>query len=295
MNAPNPSLAPAEPMHPAAALLARETHVRRGSVPRHFAGQRVEDGTWVLGHDSVLLIADGNIRLHYRRGDGVTLDAPADADPRDIALWLNGTMYAAVAALNGLMPFHASAVAHRGRVYAFTGPPGAGKSTLAAALGTAGFPLFCDDTLILAIDGDGPITALPGHKRLKLWPEAIDLASAEPREAVASDSPKLFADPAAGTVAKPLPVAELIFLEPAEMTRLITIPAGERLARLQDDHYTAQLFLGDGGLSRAQRFAQLAAIARRMPMHRFRRPFARARFADGVAFIADYIRNQESA
>jgi hypothetical protein len=92
-----------------------------------------------------------------------------------------------------------------------------------------------------------------------------------------------------------LPVAELIFLEPAEMTRLITIPAGERLARLQDDHYTAQLFLGAGGLSRAQRFAQLAAIARRMPMHRFRRPFARAGFADGVAFIADHIRNQESA
>ena len=92
--------------------------------------------------DRFLLRGDPDIRLAYERGKGVTLDVPAESDPRDAQLWLNGALYAAIAAINGLMPLHASAVAFEGRVHAFTGPPGAGKSTLAAALGRRGLPLF---------------------------------------------------------------------------------------------------------------------------------------------------------
>lgn len=279
----------AAPPHPAMDLLARETRVRRGPVPCAFDGVEVAEQHWVLAGDRFLLRGDHGIRMSYRCGEGVTLDSPADADPRDIALWLNGTIYAAVAALNGLMPLHASAVACGGRVHAFTGPPGAGKSTLAAGLGRLGLPLFCDDTLILDIAAPGNIVCLPGHKRLKLWPEGVALAGAAAGEQVGSDYPKHFAEPAAGVVRHPLPLAELVFLEPGYMPAVLPVSPGERIARLQDDHYTAALFEKAGNLPLARRFGQLAAIAARMPMRRFTRPFDPARFDESLRFMFSHV------
>lgn len=276
--------------HPAVALLAREMRVRHGKVPRAIGEHEVARDRFHIGGDSYLMRAEDGIAIHYRRGEGLTLEAPEGADPRDIALWLNGSVYAAVAALNGLLPIHASAVAWNGQVHAFSGPPGAGKSTLAAGLGAEGLPLFCDDTLILDISGTGPVHCLPGHKRLKLWPEGARLAGAAAGEQVASHYPKHFAEPAAGAVAEVLPLAEILFLEPGEEPALLPIAPAERIARLQDDHYTARLFEAAAALPRAERFAQLAGIAARMPMRRFARPFDPERFAEGRRFLAAAIR-----
>ena len=275
--------------HPALALMARETRVREGHVARSLGGIALPDDGWTLLGDAFLMRTEAGIGLHYRRGKGITLERPPGADPRSIALWLNGTLYAAIAALNGLYPIHASAVAHRGRVFAFTGATGAGKSTLVAALGRAGFAQFCDDTLILDISGEGPPVCLPGHKRLKLWPEGVALAEVEPGELVADDYPKHFVDPAGGTVAEPLPLAGLYYLEQGEFPEVAALAGGDRIERLQDDHYTAELWRQAAGETRAARFATLAALARRIAMQRFVRPFDPARFAEGIDFIATHI------
>ena len=251
-----------------------------------------ENRSALLG-DEFLMRAEAGIALHYRRGEGITLERPPGTDPRTITLWLNGTLYAAIAALNGLYPIHASAVAHRGRVYAFTGATGAGKSTLVAALGRAGFAQFCDDTLILDISGPShhgaPPLCLPGHKRLKLWPEGVALAGVEPGELVADDYRKHFVEPASGTVAEPLPLAGLFYLEQGETPEVAPLAGGGRIERLQDDHYTAELWRQATDQTRAERFATLAALARRMAMQRFTRPFDPARFAEGIDFIAAHI------
>lgn len=277
------------PLHPAVALMARETRVREGRVGRVLGETTLDGDHWALQGDAFLMRAEGGIGLHYRRGEGITLERPPGADPRSIALWLNGTLYAAIAALNGLYPIHASAVAHRGQVFAFTGATGAGKSTLVAALGRAGFAQFCDDTLILDISGDGGPICLPGHKRLKLWPEGVALAGVEPGELVADDYPKHFVDPAGGTIAEPLPLGGLFYLEQGEPPQVAPLTAGERIERLQDDHYTAELWRQAAGETRAERFAALAALARRIAMRRFVRPFDPARFGEGTDFIAEHI------
>ena len=281
------------PQHPAIALMARETRVREGRVARTLGGTPLADDSWMLHGGEFLMRAEGGIGLHYRRGHGITLERPPGADPRTITLWLNGTLYAAIAALNGLYPIHASAVAHRGRVFAFTGATGSGKSTLVAALGRAGFAQFCDDTLILDISGasthGGPPLCLPGHKRLKLWPEGVALAGVEPGELVADDYRKHFVEPAGGTVGEPLPLAGLFFLEQGETPEVAPLAGGERIERLQDDHYTADLWRQATDQTRAARFATLAALARRMAMQRFTRPFDPARFAEGIDFIAAHI------
>jgi hypothetical protein len=263
--------------------------VRQGPVPRELGGKAVSEGSQLLRDDSFVLRVAGGLGVFYRRGEGLTVERPPGIDPGEVALWLNGSVYAAVAALNGLMPLHASAVAHDGRVHAFTGPPGAGKSTLAAALAGCGLPLFCDDTLILDLAGDGALTCLPGHKRLKLWPEGLALSGAIAGEQVAPNYPKRFADPASGTVAEPLPLGQLWFLEAGEPAALHPVSPAERIARLQDDHYTAHLFEEALGLARTQRFSLLARIAARMPMFRFVRPFAADRFAEGTGFAARHI------
>ena len=284
------ALAVSPPVHPALALMARETRVRHGVVPRALGGHEVGRDQYLLAGDRYLMRAADGIAVHYRRGEGLTLELPAMADPRDVALWLNGSVYAAIAAINGLLPIHASAVTWQGRVHAFSGPPGAGKSTLAAALGAGAMPLFCDDTLVLDLSGEGAVQCLPGHRRLKLWPDGAALAGAAPGEQVASHYSKRFVEPVAGTVEAVLPLAAIHFLEPGEEPRLQPISAGERIARLQDDHYTAELFERARGLSRVDRFAQLAAIAARVSMTRFARPFDPARFSEGRDFIADIIR-----
>ena len=276
--------------HPAVALMARETAVREGPVSRILAGEAVPDDRWALRGEEFLFRTIEGIGLHYRRGDGITLDCPPGIDQRTIALWLNGTLYAAIAALNGLFPFHASAVEHRGRVHAFSGSAGAGKSTLVAALGRAGFAQFCDDTLILDVSGDGPPLCLPGHKRLKLWSEGVALAGVEPGELVAEDYPKHFVEPAAGTIAEPLPLAELVFLERGDAPLVAPLAGAERIDRLQDDHYTAELWRQANNQPRPAHFATLAALARRIAMQRFVRPFDPARFAESTAFIAAHIR-----
>ena len=286
---PQAALALPQP-HPAVALMARETAVREGPVPRTIAGETVADDRWALRGEEFLFRTIEGIGLHYRRGAGITIERPPGTDPRTIALWLNGTLYAAVAALNGLFPFHASAVEHRGRVHAFTGTAGAGKSTLVAALGRAGFAQFCDDTLILDISGDGPPACLPGHKRLKLWPEGVALAGVEPGELVAEDYHKHFVEPVAGTIDEPLPLAELMFLERGDAPLVVPLSGAERIERLQDDHYTAELWSQANSQHRPERFATLAALARRIAMQRFVRPFEPARFAEGIDHIAAHIR-----
>jgi len=70
------------------------------------------------------------------------------------ALWdlqhmLIGQVLPLVAALHGLDVLHASAVAIDGAAVAFTGPPGAGKSTLAMNLALRGATLLADDVIAL--------------------------------------------------------------------------------------------------------------------------------------------------
>ena len=288
------------PVHPAIATMERETRVRAGAVPRQLGGLAILPDSHFLHGDEFVLRTAGGIGFHYRRGAGIVVEAPTVTDPRDVALWLAGSVHAAVAALNGLYPLHASAVAHGGKVFAFTGASGAGKSTLVAALAQHGFRQFADDTLLIDLSGansdeGGAPLCLPGHKRLKLWPEALALAGVAGRGEVASDYPKQFVDPASGVATEPLPLGELVFLEQGYGPRIEPLAGGERLARLQDDHYTAQLWLSANRPDRAARFAGLAQLAARIAMRRFVRPFEPARFDEGVAMIAAHIRSGASA
>lgn len=278
---------------PSQNLMEHETRVTLGPCPDALGGAVVEENSWCLHGDTFLLRAAGEHRFCYRKGAGVTVSRGPGAIVADEQLWLNGSVYAAIACINGLLPVHASAVAHDGRVHAFTGPSGAGKSTLIAALGVHGLPMFCDDTLVFDLSDPDRIMCLPGHKRLKLTPEALALTGAAPQERVCADVDKFYAQPVAGDVGQPLPLARLVFLEEGPEPLFLPITGAERIARLQDDHYTARLFLAARRPDRPALFGHLARLASQIPMARFVRPRDTTQFPVGAALAADYVRHSD--
>ena len=278
--------------HPGPALLADEAQVRYGPVPRELGGRAMPPGSMLLVDDCFLLRSLTGYGYFYRKGEGVIVERDDDVDPAEEALWLNGSVYAAIASINGYLPFHASAVAWQGGVYAFSGPSGAGKSTLAAALGQHGLPLFCDDTLVLDVSDPDKVLCLPGHKRLKLTDQALTLTGAAAQEKVAPMVDKHYAEPVAGTLRAVLPLARLTFLELGEPVEFAPITGAERLARLNDDHYTAELFAWAQNEGLAARFARIAHIAGRVPMQRLTRPHDPDRFAEVTALVAQQIKQE---
>jgi len=270
-------------------LMERETRVRHGPVDLDRFGIRLEPGNSHLATDSFLLHTPDGLRYFYRKGEGITICRDSAADASEEQLWLNGSVYSAVACINGLVPIHASAVALGGRVYAFTGPSGSGKSTLIAALGQLGLPMFCDDTLVLDLSDPNTVTCLPGHKRLKLTPEALELTGARAEEPVGTGIDKYYAEALAGDVMTPLPLAELFFLEPGDSATIERLAGSERFLRTQDDHYTAHLFAAARQFDRAAQFEHRSRLAQQIAMFRFNRPWDPVRFAEGVSLAARHI------
>lgn len=276
--------------HPGPALLAAEASVHYGPVPRALGGHPMPPGSMLLMGDAFLLRTRSGYGYFYRKGEAVLVERDPGADPVEEGLWLNGSVYAAIAAINGFLPFHASAVAWQGQVYAFSGLSGAGKSTLVAALGQHGLPLFCDDTLVLDVSDPHNVLCLPGHKRLKLSAEALALTAAQSQEKVAPTIEKFYAMPAAGTVNAVLPLARMSFLEAGDVIEFAPITGAQRLARLNDDHYTAELYAWAQSDGLAARFARSARVAGQISMQRLTRPFDPACFAEVTAAVAQQIK-----
>ena len=264
--------------------MAREMRLREGAVMPEVKGVYVPAGDYNLSGDQFMLHSATGLRFAYRLGDGaVTIERPAGHDPAEEQLWLNGSVYAAVASINGLYPIHSSAVAWNGKVYAFNGPSGAGKSTLIAELVRQGLPLFCDDTLLLDLSDPARPMCLPGHKRLKLCPDALALTGAMAEEPVGAGFDKVYARTQGEPVDTVLPLAELIVLEEGDAAGFVPVSGAEKVMRLQDDHYTTDLYLAATRQDRATRFAQLVSLAGSLAMSRFVRPRDRARFASDAA------------
>ena len=73
--------------------------------------------------------------------------------------------------LRGREALHASAIQTPSGACAFIGPSGGGKSTLAAAFHVTGYPVLCDDCLLLKDDPDHVLVE-PAYPGLRLWDDS---------------------------------------------------------------------------------------------------------------------------
>jgi len=74
----------------------------------------------------------------------------------------------------GRLVLHASAISRNGRVAAFIGRSGAGKSTMAAACAAGGAAVVTDDCLVLRREGARWL-AVPCDAGVRLWPDTLEL------------------------------------------------------------------------------------------------------------------------
>lgn len=270
--------------------LAAESALSEGDTPQTLQGALKQAPTYAIARDAFLLKLPSGLAFHYQQGKGVTVSRPPHVTDAEVALFFNGSVYGAIAWINGFVPLHASAIVHDGRVHAFTGHSGAGKSTLVAALGGAGFTHFCDDVLVLDMRDPNAILCLPGHKKMKLWRDALALTGHERGEQVRGDLDKYFVAPTGETAATPLPLTHLYFLEEATRSgpKLTPFSGIDRFTRGQAAFYRPHFC---AAISENQDlFPILSRIGSTVKMAKFDRAKRKEEFAAGIAFMANAIR-----
>ena len=129
---------------------------------------------WKDRQSSFLRMAydDGTQFWLDRRQENVWATWPDHLPLENATSYLLGPVLGLLMRLRGVTCLHASAVSIDSRAVAFVGPPGAGKSTTAAACAKMGYPVLSDDIVALEQRADC-FHAVAGHPHLRLWPESV--------------------------------------------------------------------------------------------------------------------------
>jgi hypothetical protein len=183
--------------------------------------------------------------------------------------------------LRGRDALHATCVLTPGGACAFTGPTGAGKSTLAASFLLAGYPVLSDDCLVLGEDGEA-ILATPAYPGLRLWGDALAAlgGARAPSRPVAHYTSKRrlrARERRTPRLAARHPLARVYALAPPAAGER-GAPAAPRLERLSRREGLVELIaaafrldIADRGML-ARQFGFLARVASRVPVRRLRVP-----------------------
>ena len=167
-----------------------------------------------------------------RLGREVWGDWPENYTLEDACTYLLGPVIGFVLRLRGVTCLHASAIALGEQSIALVGPPGAGKSTTAAAFARRGFSVISDDVVALTEEGEDFLVQ-PAYPRVNLWSDSVRTLfgseEALPRITPTWDKRYLALGKNDFTFAsKPLPLAAIYFLCPRD--RSLTAPVVEAIA-----------------------------------------------------------------
>jgi hypothetical protein len=146
-----------------------EIRIRQGRLP---AGLPIGSG-YVATDQGTVLTVPGVGRYLIRGGRTILVERHAAASDRNVRLFLLGSAFGALLHQRGLLPLHANAIDVGGRVVAFSGHSGAGKSTIAAWFHDRGYRVLADDVCVITCEAGGPLV-FPGLPRLRLWREALE-------------------------------------------------------------------------------------------------------------------------
>ena len=191
--------------------------VKYDQVPASLPDAIQHGPNWEVGPSGAILRVPGRGRFLIRDGREVLCDTAPGKDAADLAIFILGSVLGVMLHQQSCYVLHASAVAVDGHAMLFCGSSGAGKSVLAAALSSAGYPLVSDDLCRIRFD-EGEPRAIPDGRSLKLWSDTVKALSLEQRQGlpVRAGIRKYWVDPPSTAVATPLPVRAIYFLCPAK-------------------------------------------------------------------------------
>jgi hypothetical protein len=180
--------------------------------------------------DSFLLWFDGFGR-YVVSADGATVGCERDSASRDHQeRFLFAQALPLAAALQGFELLHAGAVCVEGQAAAFAGAAGVGKTSLVTRLVARGAAFVTDDRLALQRGSDALI-AHPGPPLVAVGDEdsaLLDLAARLGPEIGHSEKTHFLIE----TVARPLPLLKLYYLEPGPGLAIEPLDAGDARAAL---------------------------------------------------------------
>ncbi|WP_052761704.1 hypothetical protein [Aurantiacibacter luteus] len=272
--------------------------VAEGAVPDSLGNTSDGGVAYEVDGGRFLLHVPGGASFLVEDGSRITYSRHGASD-RDVALFLLGSAWGALCYQRGLLPLHASAVYHEGRVHAFTGQSGAGKSTLAAALSDRGLDFFTDDVLIIdpAELSQESAPCYAGQKDMKLWADALELTGSQKMGAV-RDEPgfeKFFALPGKTETVGCGHLASLFILKNENARRdrepvaIEQVTGAEALKKLRESVY--RIRFGNAIMGRPALFAALARLIAAVEVRTFDRPLKKREFERSTAFMADWIRD----
>ena len=185
-------------MEPWLRVSGADVTIRRGGVPAALPDPEAGGVVWQHAGRRTLLRPPCGVRFLVEDGRAVRYETERGAEESDVRAFLLGSVWAVLGWQRGLLPLHASSVARGPDLHAFSGGPGAGKSSLAAALARHGYPLFADDVLLLdpASFDAGPLGH--GHGALRLCRRSMALTGSrgDGAERVRRGVPRWYATPA---------------------------------------------------------------------------------------------------
>lgn len=208
---------------------------------------------------------------------------------------LLGPIMATIMHLRGNLILHGSALEVGGKAVVFLGDKGAGKSTMAGAMATAGHALITDDVIAVGVDGAHAPTVVSAYPTIKLSDAAIESFGAEGFELLPLDADipsKQRARVSAAPQRERTPIGRIYILSrgaadaPASVE---TLPLDKALPQLFAHSYMARYgadpFKHDNGMARHMR--QCAALMDKAPVKLLTVPGALGRLGEAVAIVAE--------
>ncbi len=227
--------------------------------------------TWLLAYRAAGV--DGYYwTLRHDGGARVTVRWDSDALLPDIPAVLQGPGIAASLHLRGVPLLHGCVIDIDGGAIVIMGPPGTGKSTTAAALVRAGFPLVSDD-LAAVVLREADVLVHAGYPRLRLFADSAaatgwDLSQLSRTFVTPLLGDKRSVDLGAGSfTANPLRVRAVYVLQPRRAgggAPVVTaIERGAAWGTLAQNVYSLRFLDAD---RRFRAVRDCAAIAARVPL-----------------------------
>lgn len=211
-------------------------------------------------------------RLHnigsflVKDGQEIVASLAPGVTPRDMRVFLLGSVLGAALHMRDILPLHASAVVVDGKAVLFAGHSGAGKSTLAGLLGRNGRPVIADDLCAVSRTPTGEFQAWPGCTHLKLWADALNILGLEKtaydrvRDSLSKFGVPL-CDAQAAHASLPIGTIYVLTSEKEKHLDLRTLAGTEKIRTLQAHVYRPR-FQRPFGVE-SQKFAMILDLARR--------------------------------
>ena len=212
----------------------------------------------------------GVARFLIKDGKKIIVEPFEACDQKSLELYTLGSCLGALLHQREFFLLHANAICIKGHGFAFAGPSGIGKSTLAAAFHKRGYSLLTDDICVINHKGE----ILPGIPQIKLWQDSADFLNI-PTHKLSTLRPQIskYGLPIPKSFSQtPVPLRGIYLLATSEsdLIKIEFLKKMEKLIPLKENIYRHQ-YLEGLGLSEKS-FAQCCQLINQISIKKLVRP-----------------------